>query len=358
MKGKRLPKLIIVVALVAVLAIAISPLVGCARAPAPTEPTAPGEEVQTWHLRGISCQAPPIVQRDSVEQLCDVITKMSGGRVTFDWYSGGEIMPSEEEISALQAGTIDIDQWFPAMAPITDIGELEAGLPFMTENALEFQTLIDFRGLGELFAESYEELGGIHYIGNALHDPQDIVSVRPIHTIDDFKGLKLQVPSQAAPPFEMAGADCVWYPVDEIYMAGKTGIVDAYFGCGASEIVDWGLNEVYDYCVVPAIVNPCNVAYVINQDVWDSMPEDIQAIFYYAVRHNSLWNMQIRHEGESRNRLDFGKGVSFLDDDCIAQLREYSMAYLDEYAKKSPRAAKAVQIIKDYHKELEDAGMR
>ena len=222
---------------------------------------------------------------------------------------------------------------------------------------MQFQTLIEYRGLKELFNESYEELGGIHYLGYALHDPQDICSSVPLHTIEDFKGLKLQVPGVHAYPFAAAGASCVWYSLSECYMAAKTGIIDAYYSAGAMELIDLGLHEVFPIIVTPPVTNPCNVAYLINEKTWDSLPGDLQAIINYAVRSNNLHNVGIRHAGESEYRGYFQE-VSVLDDECVATLKQYSMDSLDEIAAESPRCAKAVQIIRDYKAELAEAGWK
>jgi len=370
LKRRGLLKLVIGVSLVAVLAISIPMISSCAGpSPAPTpsptptpeptpEPTPapePAVEGQTWHLRGISPQGRAIVERDSVAQCCDIITAMSGGRVTFDWYAGGELMPSEEEIPALKAGTIDMLQWYPLMGTVTELRTIECGAPFATKNALEFRTLIYHRGLMELFAESYEEQGLV-YIGPSLHDPLEICSRLPAYSLDDMKGQRIQLLAEHAYPYEQVGVACMPTPPADVYLAIQTGAMDGFGWSGADEIVQFGMNEVAPYLWDPPFVDVCNVAYLINPDVWATMPDDIRQIIKEGVLHLDLWNETIRCSGEYKYRTDGSfTEVCKLPEEDIEVLRGHGMDYLDIVAARNARCAQAVKIIKDFRAEVEAA---
>ena len=360
MKRRGLLKLIIGVSLVAVLAISIPMLSSCAGpSPTPTpEPTPapePAAEGQTWHLRGISPQGRSIVERDSIAQCCDIITTMSDGRVTFDWYAGGELMPSEEEIPALKAGTIDMLQWYPLMGTVTELRTIECGAPFATKNALEFRTLIYHRGLMELFADSYEEQGLV-YIGPSLHDPLEICSRLPAYSLEDMKGQRIQLLAEHAYPYEQIGVACMPTPPADVYLAIQTGAMDGFGWSGADEIVQFGMNEVAPYLWDPPFVDVCNVAYLINPDVWATMPDDIRQIIKEGVLHLDLWNETIRCSGEYKYRTDGSfTEVCKLPEADIEVLRGYGMEYLDIVAERNARCAQAVKIIKDFRAEVEAA---
>jgi len=361
----------VVIILVAVMAIAVPLGTGCLpKAAAPPEvappevappevapaPVAPAEEVQTWHLRGISPQGRSIVERDSIVNACDVITRLTGGRVTFDWYAGGELFPSEEEIPALKAGTIDMLQWYPLMGTVTELRTIECGAPFATKDALEFRTLIYHRGLKELFAESYEEQGLV-YIGPSLHDPLEICSRLPAYNLDDMKGQRIQLLAEHAYPYEQVGVACMPTPPADVYLAIQTGAMDGFGWSGADEIVMFGMHEVAKYLWDPPFVDVCNVAYLINPDVWASMPADVQEAIRLGVLHLDLWNETIRHSGETYRRADGSfTEICYLDDESVETLRAYGMEYLDIVAERNARCAKAVSIIKAYRAEVDYAG--
>lgn len=354
MRMKVTPKLVTVIALVAAISIAVPVLSGCLPG-APAAPAAPAAPEQTWHLRGISPQVRSVVERDSIPHYTDVVTEMTGGRVTFDWYAGGELMPSEEEIPAIQAGTIDMLQWYPLMGTATDLRTIETGAPFATKNAIEFRALIYQRGLMELFAESYEEIG-IHYLGPSLHDPLEITSRLPAYSLEDMKGQRIQLLAEHAYPFEKVGVVTLATPPADVYLAIQTGAMDGFGWSGADEIVMFGMNEVAPYLWDPPFVDTCNVAYLINQEVWDSMPSDIQAILKYATREIDLWNETIRASNEWARRTDDSfTEITFLPESDIEVLRGYGMEYLDIIATRSPRVAEAVRIIKEFRAEVDEA---
>ena len=374
MKRKVTPKLIAIIILIAAIAIIMPLGIGClpkaaappaeappeaappAEAPPEAPPEAPAEEVQTWHLRGISPQCRSIVERDSIANCCDVITRLTGGRVTFDWYAGGELFPSEEEIPALKAGTIDMLQWYPLMGTVTELRTIECGAPFATKDALEFRTLIYHRGLKELFAESYEEQG-LYYIGPSLHDPLETCSRLPAYTLDDMRGQRIQLLAEHAYPYEQVGVACMPTPPADVYLAIQTGAMDGFGWSGADEIVMFGMHEVAEYLWDPPFVDVCNVAYLLNKDVADSMPPDILEAIRLGVMHLDLWNETIRNSGETYRRVDGSfKEICYLDDEGVETLRAYGMEYLTEdVALRNERCAKAVDIILAYRQEVDYA---
>ena len=358
MKKKGLLRLIVGVSLVAVLAVAIPLISGCAApgpAPTPTPTPEPTPEA-TWHLRGISPQCRAIVERDSIAQCCDVITKMSGGRVTFDWYAGGELMPSEEEIPALKAGTIQMLQWYPLMGTVTEMRTIECGAPFATKNALEFRSLIYHRGLMEIFAESYEEQG-LYYIGPSLHDPLETCSRLPAYSLDDMKGQRIQLLAEHAYPYTQVGVACMPTPPADVYLAIQTGAMDGFGWSGADEIVQFGMNEVAPYLWDPPFVDVCNVAYLLNADVAASMPDDILEIIRVGVLHLDVWNETIRCNGEFKYRTDGSfTEVCHLPEEDIKVLQGYGMEYLEnDVALRNARCAEAVRIIKEFRAEVDEA---
>lgn len=361
MRRKVTPKLIAVIILVAVMAIVVPLVSGCLpgaapAAPAPAAP-APAAEVQTWHLRGISPQCRALIERDSVDNCCDVITRLTGGRVTFDWYAGGELFPSEEEIPALKAGTIDMLQWYPLMGTVTELRTIECGSPYATKNADEFRVMIYHRGLMELFAESYEEQG-LYYIGPSLHDPLEVCSRLPAYNLEDMKGQRIQLLAEHSYPYMKAGVACMPTPPADVYLAIQTGAMEGFAWSGADEIVMFGMHEVAPYLWDPPIIDVCNVAYLLNKDVADSMPPDILEAIRLGVMHLDLWNQTIRNSGETYRRVDGSfKEICFLDEESDAQLRAWGMEYLTgEVALRNDRCAEAVRIIMEYRAEVDYAG--
>jgi TRAP-type C4-dicarboxylate transport system substrate-binding protein len=134
---------------------------------------------------------------------------MSGGRWNFEMYSAGELMPDDQLFQAVQDGTIDI---IYTSAPISavpiDMYNADWAPPFGWYNPLELLTMWFEKGLGELFVESWEELGGVHVPLTAMTpcDPCNLLSTVPVETYEDLEGLKVNAFRLVAEPFVDAGA--------------------------------------------------------------------------------------------------------------------------------------------------------
>ena len=132
--------------------------------------------------------------------------------------------------------------------------------------------------------------------------------------------------------------------------------MDGFGWSGADEIVQFGNNEVAPYLWDPPFVDVCSAQFLINPDVWASMPEDIREIIRVGVVHVDLWCETIRAHGEYKYRTDGSfKEICFLPEEDIEVLRGYGMEYLNIVAQRDALCAQAVEIVKNFRAEVEDA---
>ncbi|MEE9521021.1 MAG: TRAP transporter substrate-binding protein DctP [Dehalococcoidales bacterium] len=368
MKREKLRKLIIAVSLVAALAIVIPMMSGCLGKPAaappeaappeaaPPEavapPEAPAEAAPTYQLRITSPFGAPDTEKDMRKNYADVLEALSGGRITATVYEPGELMPEGEVVAAVRAGTIDICWWYATTGFETQFRDLECGFPFQTSCPSEMKSLLWRRGFDNLIAESYDEIG-VKYIHNAMTDPFNVISTVPIETYEDFDGIKMNVTGPLAPAFGPAGVSTVVFPVEEFYLTAQTGVVDALFWAGAVEYSGMNLYEVYPYIMMPCFVDCCNSSILMNQELWDSMSPEDQAIIFYATEHMDYWCFIDRFNGQSRD-LGNWPNIITLSNDGIQNLFENQLLEVKEIAKRNPRCAEGVKIWLEYKIELLD----
>ena len=109
--------------------------------------------------------------------------------------------------------------------------------------------------------------------------PQDnwFWSMTPLRTLEDFKGKKVRIFSTSLGLFISGlGAGGQFVAFSEVATALERGILDAALTFGATGI-SWGWHEVARYLVGP-IPDRAHTWAVVNKDVWDSFPTDIQRI--------------------------------------------------------------------------------
>jgi TRAP-type C4-dicarboxylate transport system substrate-binding protein len=373
MKRKNVLKLIVGICLVAVLSIALPLAGGCAPQPAapteptqPTEPTAPtepteptvpepAEEQPTFHWRATTPHA-PAQAADIVRPGLDEIEQMSGGRLTFELYSSGELMPEDQIIGALKAGTIDLVQTnAPCCSAPIDLFELDGHAGWIWGSPQESMALYYERGLMEYFKESYEELGDIVYLGVLSNsDPIHLISTKPVDSLEDLEGLKINADRSVAYPFVQAGAETVVIPVEEYYLSAQTGVVDGLTWCGATESYSNGWYEVYTNLMDPPVNGGASIHWMANVNSWSSIPSDLQEIIIHGLRSMQVHYLHYYYDGEPTYRPYHN--LTRMPADDWEQLTEWCMELWDnEVAAKSPRAAAVINLLRDYREEMENA---
>lgn len=354
-------KLITLVMAIAVIASLV--LIGCApeAAPpeegappaAPEEPTAPAaEELPTWDLRITTIDSVSDME-DRCGEWRDDIYQMTGGRVSMHLYSTYELIPDEQVMPAMKAGTIDGAKYMCWCNPeLTQTGWVEGALPYSLDNPTEFNVLFWFRGLKEIFEEDYANYGVKYVCPWHCDASSTVISTRPIEKLEDFQGLKISTfEPLGGYCWGKAGAQLVSVPADEMYLAGKTGTLDAVGWGGAHQYYMMGLEEAFPYYLANSACGTLATNVIWNQEVWDSFGPEIQTMIECASIKASIKDSARKYDGESWGREPYE--VTRLSDEDEAVLKQYAYEYWDELAQRNAVSAKVVQIYKDYVKELE-----
>lgn len=104
-----------------------------------------------------------------------------------------------------------------------------------------------------------------------------IMKDRVIRAPADLAGLKIRVAGAvAADVVKALGATPVQMPINQVYNALQTGLIDGVI-TGASTLTDFKLDEVADSFTVGANLGRLTFFAVMNQAKYDSLPADQQA---------------------------------------------------------------------------------
>ena len=353
MKRKELPKPVIVLIVVA-LALAIPIMSGCrAAAPEVTPPEA--EEVPTYHWRMQAVWMPAQVN-DILRPWCDQLEEELAGRadVTIETYCIGELVPPEEMLPALQAGTLELVMGsgtdLAAPGSLITVGEV---VPFGWNSGLEAITLFKTRGLEDLMRAAYEDLGGIHYLGPAPVDPFHLISSRPIRNYEDLAGLKIDGFEHLVAPLIDAGAESVKIPPEEIYLAGQTGMIEAIAWCGATEAYTNGWHEPFPYFLTQPLSGGAICNYLINKELWESLPADVQETINTSIEALQMRQLLYYYGSEPKYRDYFT--LTTMPGEDWARVKANQEKYTDEWAAASPENKQYFEILTEFNNEMEAA---
>ena len=310
------------------------------------------EKVQTWNLRCPTIDSVADMEERNKEWREDIY-QMTGGRVKIHLFSSYELIPDEQIMPAVKAGTVDCAKYMCWSNPsLTQTGWVEGTLPYGMDNPSEFNVLYWFRGLKKIFEEDYANYGVKYVAPWQLDASSTLISTKPIKKLADFKGMKLATfePLGGA-CWSKAGAQLVSVPADEMYLAGKTGTIDGVGWGGAHQYYVMGLQEAFPYYLANSAAGTLVGNVIFNKKVWDSFGPEIQKMIECATIKASHVDSARKYDGESWGRKPYK--VTRLSDEDDAILRQYAYKYWDELGKANAKAAKVVQIYKDYNKELQ-----
>jgi len=209
------------------------------------------------------------------------IEEASGGRVKIEIYPAMSLGGTPPELAGqVRDGVVDlvwtVNGYTPGLFPRTEVFEL----PFIHTNDPVATNLAMYDMFDEYLAEEYKgvKVMFLHvHAGQAIHMTEDAV-----HTPADLVGKKMRIPTRTgAWVIEALGAAPAAMPVPALPQALSKGVVD-----GA--LIPWeiipplAIQEQTKYQIEGADktrLGTTTFQVSMNIDTWNSLPEDIQAIF-------------------------------------------------------------------------------
>lgn len=160
-------------------------------------------------------------------RFAEVIEKLTDGEIKPKVYPAAQLGAEKEELQGIKAGTIHasdittgvMTNWVPEMG-ICD-------LPYVFRSEKHVKRCL-FGPIGEFIGKKAEDKG-FTVLGYYLEGFRNISSKKPYTTLEDLKGLRLR--TMQSPPhlkgYKAMGINVTPIPGTEVYMAIKTGLVDA-----------------------------------------------------------------------------------------------------------------------------------
>jgi len=315
-------------------------------------------KVIKWKMQ---CAYPPgdgsydIFSKDFIK----LMEKESHSNLKIELFTPGALTAVTEMVNAVSRGMYEVGFIYPmSYAGSVPIGDVVSGLPGAwsdDEKGIDEITELfwgDKYRLIDIVRAAYAKKG-IYFFGIGVGGDYPFLVNFPLKQLDDLKGKKVRASGIGQKFLSSLGASSVFLPGGEIYMAIKLGTIDGTVFPTA--ILDkLKLQEVVKYAVKPGLTSP-GVAYIINMKAWNKLPKDLRDSLTEKKRID-LFRDTVKKYIEN-NKLAEKKakdaGVEFynLPDSEISKARKIAMPLWDEVAKKDEFCAKAVEILKRYHKD-------
>jgi len=240
------------------------------------------------------------------------VDKMSGGRLKIETLPPGAIVGAFEVADGVNRGVLDAaftcTYYFigkhKAAALFTDV----PGGPFGMDT-IDFWGW-EYEGGGvELLNEFYQQILKMKIVAYPIF-PTGAQSLgwfkKPLKSIADLKGLKYRVPGIAAEVYKEIGVSVVTLPGGEVLPALERGVLDATEWYTPGEDILLGFHNVQKYYYYPGVHETAGACdFLVNKDVWDKLPADLQAIMKGGAAETALRSMTRFNRRDAEALRDF-----------------------------------------------------
>ena len=231
------------------------------------------------------------VNASVIEMMNDMLSEATNGEVTVRGYHGGEL------------GAGPVEQYVRVVQGVADVAW---GLPGYTSSQFDTTMIVELPNAIAIEAPGYEAL--INAYDEHLADefpgtvPVALWTSEPnvfimrdheIRTPADVAGLKLRVAgATAAQVVEALGGTPVQMPINQVYNALETGLIDGVI-TGSSTLNDFKLDEVANSYTFGANLGRLSFYAVMNEGVYNGLSAEAKAALDIMVLSKSAedaWN--------------------------------------------------------------------
>lgn len=287
----------------------------------------------------------------------DLVSEKTDGRIAFQYFPAEQLAKSADLLDAAQNGLADI-----VYAPPLYLSDR---LPLSTVTALPLVgNVTDQQALNDAFNTlALNELNeaevlplGVRTIRSLVTAPYQIMArEEKIETLEDLQGAKMRSSGGVQESsVESLGAVPVAIPAPDLYPALQRGTVDGTL-FNLPTAAGYKLQEQLMYSTDNLNLGLFPVLYVINEDVWQSLPEDIQTALVEAAREVVPPVIEADKKGVEDFRAGLeenGGGLYQIDEAELAQWNERLLPVRNGWVERLEAQSKPARAILDRWTEL------
>ncbi len=271
----------------------------------------------------------------------ELAEQRTNGRVKVEVFPNSQLYKDKEEMEALQMGSVQM--LAPSLAKFGPLGvkDFEVfDLPFLFKDSAAFRGITE-GPLGQELFNKLESKGikGMAYWDNGF---QIMSANKPLHSVADFKGLKMRIQSSKVLDAQMRalGATPQVMAFSELYQALQSGVVDGTEGV-PSNFYTQKISEVQKHMTLS---NHGHLAYavIVNKPFWDGLPADIRSTLAGAIKDATTYANAIAAT-ENLQALDKIKasGKTAIYTPTAAEQAEWKKALMPVHQEMESRLGKA-----------------
>lgn len=290
------------------------------------------------------------------QKIIDKINEKHGDVLKIKLYLPGQLVPEDSMFEALSSGTLDaaVMSLNQAAGIIPEV-RVDFGLPLGWKGYEQTREVYNNYGLLDKMRDTLAKKN-IFYVTPLPSGPLAVLGNFSVNSIEDFKGKKLWAVGTGGSLMKKLGATPVVFPPAEIYTGLKTGTIDGALYTVA-ELESANYKDVVKNVILPGVIDPLNVDFVVNLKKWNELPADVQNSIKEMMKELP-YTMAQEYLDANNKAIEVSKQagvkVTTLSDTEVEKMRNLAYEVWDELGKSSPNAGETVGIVKKY---LKDKGV-
>lgn len=283
----------------------------------------------------------------TAQRLADLITAMSGGRLTVRLFAAGELVPAFEVLPTVSGGTAEIGH----SAPLFWAGKFPAAPVFTAApfglTPLEHITWVNNGGGQALWDELYAPAGIKPFMAGNTGYQMGGWYRNEIRSLGDIKGLKIRMPGLGGLVMERLGALPVTVAPGEIFTSLQTGVIDATEFLGPFSDIAMGFHKIAKNYYFPGFHEPNGTGEaIVNLDAWNALPGDLKAIVAAACETENIRSLAESEWENGRALADLQENHGVIlrrfPDEVLAAARAATVEVMDELSARDELTARIV----------------
>ncbi len=289
----------------------------------------------------------------AITKMAADLKKDSNGRISINVLASGALVKGPSIFEAVGMGSIDMGTscscYHGGILPVAATAFALPGDPRGVNDIIEF---IEQDDVMAFFRKAYA--GQNVFFGAPLvMDGYTIVSKKPINTWEDLKKMKVRASGTIAKTLRKMEIPTVFIPFSEIYVALSRGTIDAEISGNHAESFLAKTFEVAKYQTEPYISGAQNCEVIMNNDRFNELPEDLQAVVLKAFKDCSAEVARLFEEENKEVKIKMeAKGTQFLTlpDDVMNRWIKTAVQLWDEELAKDELSKEYIQLVKKHLK--------
>ncbi|MFC0558859.1 TRAP transporter substrate-binding protein DctP [Halalkalibacter alkalisediminis] len=281
------------------------------------------------------------------DEYAAAVEEATNGQVQFEIFGNGSLGGERELLEGVQLGTLDMSLITTGVVSnfVTDVTAIE--FPFLFRDLDHAYKTLD----GEVGQEILDKMSDVGFKGIAFWENGQrhfANSKHPIYSPEDLKGLKMRtIESEVLlDTYSALGTNGTPMAFPEVYGALQQNVID---GSDFSYGVIWSTN-VYEQTkyFTEAGLYYSSATLVINEDLFESLPEDVKEVVVDLGREYAQVQREISQglEAEQKqNLLDNGVEIISMDEVDLEAFREKVKPVYDKHNERFGHYIERIQNI-------------